>query len=149
VRKDFALFNTDLIDKLSRVDTQVQKFQLELHKVNKQNLIIQGLKKKKHETWKNLETVIKDLYKKLRLEGTAGYDDCFRLGKPKDKARPVLLKLIRQRDKKLIMSHTKNLKGSNTYMNDDLSGEESRIEEGSPRGTSQHPAARVFLQKWP
>jgi hypothetical protein len=121
VRKDMADFKTEVMGQIGFINSEAQLMKIEFSKVTsqlrKKNLVIQGLREKKQESWKDLEVAIDELYKKLGIPVKPDYDDCFRLGKPNvGKVRPVLLKLIRLRDKKLIMSLTKNLKGSNIFV---------------------------------
>jgi hypothetical protein len=47
-------------------------------------------------------------------------DDRFRLGRPTGaKVRPILLKLTKSKDKKLIFSNCKKLKGTKVFINGD------------------------------
>jgi len=103
------------------------------------------------ETWKELDKIIDDLSAKLELGEKLDYDDINRLGRNKPgKCRPILMKLVRKRDKKLIMAQRKCLKGTNIYIQDDLTPDE-RAEYNTPRSKfkelkDQHPDASVKLR---
>jgi hypothetical protein len=83
------------------------------------NIIIQGIPHKKDETWKDLELVLKDVFMKLKINEKLDYDEWYRIGPYSSTTRPIMLKLLRQKDKKMIMANRKNLKGTTIYINDD------------------------------
>jgi hypothetical protein len=108
------------IDSLEKT-VNVLKQELEtLHaKLRMKNIIIQGIPHKKDETWKDLELVLKDVFMKLKINEKLDYDECYRIGPYSSTTRPIMLKLLRQKDKKMIMANRKNLKGTTIYINDD------------------------------
>jgi hypothetical protein len=65
----------------------------------------------------------------MGLSNNFYYDDVFRVGKPRvGHIRPLLMKLVRLRDKKL-MSKRGSLKGIKIFMSDDVS-KDTRIKDG-------------------
>jgi 3'-phosphoadenosine 5'-phosphosulfate sulfotransferase len=155
VKNELEAFKQQFIEKVEFVNVKMESLKLEVSEVSyqmrKKNVIIHGLPEKKNEGWVDLEAAVADLYKQLGLPCNPDFDDCFRLGKPAEgKMRPVLLKLIRFRDKKLIMSQTKSLKGTKIYINDDQSKDERkklsilRLKERELR--KDHPEARVYIR---
>jgi hypothetical protein len=106
---------------------------------------------RKYETWSDLEKVIGEFYKQLGISGNPDYNDCYRIGKPSASTnRPILLKLLRLRDKKLIMSKKKNLKGTTIYVNDDnpkdVRKKLSILRSKEREMRDQQPHARVFIR---
>jgi hypothetical protein len=88
--------------------------------MRKRNVVRQGWPEKSNETWKDLEKVVGDLFGKLGIPDKPDFDDCYRMGRfSSTKCRPIMLKLLRQRDKKQIMSRRKYLKGTSIFVNDD------------------------------
>jgi hypothetical protein len=155
VRKAMSDFKIEVIDRVNSVNTQVLRLKLELDGVTaqlrKKNLIIQGLPEKKDESWNDLENAIKELYEKLSIPGTPDFDDCFRLGKPAEgKIRPVILKLIRIRDKKMLLAQTRKLKGTKIFVNEDHSIEERKmlsiLRSREKELRRDHPEARVYIR---
>jgi hypothetical protein len=155
VKSEVASVKSDFVKAINNLEGKILSLKLELDAVNaslrKKNIIIQGLKEKKDETWKDLGTAITDFYTQLGITEKPDYDDCYRIGKPvAGKERPVMLKLLRQRDKKLIMSHRKNLKGTLIFVNDDQPKDVRkklsvlRSKERDLR--KQYPGARIFIR---
>lgn len=155
IRKDLVKYQSEVFDKISELSTQVRCLKLELKNVStqirKKNLIIQGLPEKKDETWMELEKAIQDLYTKLGISVKPDYDDCFRIGKIQPgKPRPIILKLIRLKDKKMILSQTKKLKGTKIYVNEDHDKEDRRklsiLRTKEKELRKDHPEAKVYIR---
>jgi hypothetical protein len=155
IRQDFVNFRSEVFQKISVINAQVQSLKLELKSVatqiRKKNLIIQGLPEKKDETWMDLEKSVTELYEKLGISVKPDYDDCFRLGKPQlGKVRPIILKLIRLKDKKMILSQTKKLKGTNIYVNEDHDKDDRRklsiLRAKERELRKDNPEAQVYIR---
>jgi len=71
------------------------------------------------ENFDDRKKIIEELSGKLKLD-VIDYDDCYRIGKPGNANRPLLIKCLRKNDKYKILSKTKELKGSKIYINHDL-----------------------------
>jgi hypothetical protein len=118
--------------------------------LRKKNIAIQGVAEKAGESWKDVHDIIVDLSKQLGLPSTMDYDEAFRLGPAaRGKIRPILVKLLRTREKKLIFANSKKLRGSNIYINDDLL-KEKRAKKGQLRPKAKElrkadPGATVKL----
>ena len=122
-----------VLGKIDNLQSEVFiKFESRITKLEKEsrckNVVIFGLPEKINEQWSDRERVVSDFGKKLGLENL-DYDVCFRLGKIfPGKNRPLLLKLLRQRDKQAIMSNVLKLKGTRITIKDDLTPEERMCE---------------------
>lgn len=86
------------------------------------NIIIYGLTEERNETNQGLaDKIQKELFKeKLGIE-ISSIERCHRLGKPRDDSRPVIIKLQDYRDKELIFSACKKLKGTGLSVTHDFS----------------------------
>lgn len=120
--------------KLSEIQSEIRQIDNE---VRRKNIWIHGLPEVANEKWQELDSAIHDLKTKMGVPKDFDYDDVFRIGKPRvGHIRPVLMKLVRLRDKKLIMSKRGNLKGTKIFLNDDIS-KEIRIKDGILRKTAK------------
>jgi hypothetical protein len=153
IKSEVTSVKDELVTTINLLEVKVQHLQSELDNMHsnlrKKNIIIQGIPEKKDESWKELENA--DFYLKLGITDKPDYDDCFRLGKrTTGKPRPILLKLIRQRDKTNIMSRRKQLKGTSIFANDDNPKEVRkqlsllRLKEKQLR--QQYPDARIWTR---
>jgi hypothetical protein len=129
IKNEISTVKKDLSRKVNALESEVANLKLELGRANteirKRNIMIEGIAEKSGETWNDAELLDKDLIIKLRLPEKVDFDECFRIGKPGGgKVRPILLKMLRIRDKRMILSHAKNLKGSKIYINEDLTKEQ-------------------------
>jgi hypothetical protein len=134
IRTEIASVKKDLSGKVTTLENEVANLKLDLARANneirKKNLLIEGIPEKRGETWKETELHIQELFKKLGIPENTEIDDCFRLGRPTGgKVRPILLKLTKSRDKKLIFSNCKKLKGTKVFINEDLT-KEQRVANG-------------------
>ena len=99
----------------------------------RKTLIITGLQEKDKEKITDLHNLLADLFKTMK-EKNFDFDDAFRLGKPGSGRRPVLLRLLRTRDKftlfnaKKLLRLEKDGKFANVYINEDKSKEEKEQE---------------------
>jgi hypothetical protein len=125
IKTEIASVKCDLSRKVNTLEAEVANLKSELSRANtefqKKNVLVEGITEKKLETWIETERQIKDLFKKLGIPESTEFDECFRIGKTTEgKVRPILLKLIKLKDKRPIMSSSTKLKGTNIYVNDDL-----------------------------
>lgn len=87
------------------------------------NLIIKGVKSKENEKPADLEKAVEGVFAKLGLKKVE-IDDVIRLGK-RDKAdRPILVKLLRLKDMRAIMTEKKKLGKEKIYIERDLPAED-------------------------
>jgi hypothetical protein len=121
----------DAIDKIPQLESNIQKVLLQVNRVNrserKNNIIVYGLFEKDGETFKDRDFEVDKLAKTLKI-GSMDYSESFRLGKQqKGKSRPMLIKMVRFRDKAEILSKWKLLQGTGVSIKDDLSVEERKV----------------------
>ncbi|XP_019625427.1 PREDICTED: uncharacterized protein LOC109470791 [Branchiostoma belcheri] len=78
------------------------------------NLIFDGIKDDRKETWEQSETKVKEVLRnKLRLNtDNIKIERAHRNGKPGDRPRPIVVKLLRYKDKQNILRQAKMLKGT-------------------------------------
>ena len=98
------------------------------NQTRRNNLVIEGIKTDKaDETWAETETKVKELFtSKLKLDpDTVEIERAHRNGKFRgdpEKPRPVVVKLLRFKDKQLIMTRARaNLRDTSVYINEDFS----------------------------
>lgn len=86
------------------------------------NLVFDGIMESSGETWADTEEKIQRvLAEKLQLQGEIEMERAHRTGKPGgDRPRPIVVKLLRYKDRTAILQRTKNLKGSKIYINEDF-----------------------------
>ena len=108
----------------------ILSFAANLEKRDKmKNIIISGISEEEKEYDEIKITKVRDVFKKCGVANLM-IDDIFRLGKPcAGKTRPMLVKLCSMLDKRAILRGTKALKGTNIYINHDLTKEERNIEK--------------------
>jgi hypothetical protein len=120
-----------LVSRTANLEKVVTDLNKNLQKIEsndmKRNIIIYGYDEKARENWKELDAKLEDLRLKLGLGQKIDYDLAFRLGKPRPgESRPILIKLLRTRDKFEILSAAKNLKGTNIYIHQDMTPEDRK-----------------------
>src|SRR5665811_323427 len=84
---------------VSTISTHLDQFK---KNERKKNILVYGILDNPSENWKHLEDIINELAIKLELPAKIDYDHCYRLGKynkSASKPRPILIKLLRFRDK--------------------------------------------------
>jgi hypothetical protein len=117
---------TDLEEKVAMLEKTPNKDEKQRH------LVIIGLPEQPGERTTDLHNLIMDLMKAMKIKDF-DYDDVFRMGQKRPgKTRPILLKLIRTRDKWTIFNAKKLLqngpsKFSKVFINEDLSPEERKM----------------------
>ena len=85
------------------------------------NIIVEGLPEKENENKEILQASVRELLNK-KLDVNPPSDDMHRLGKKAGKKpRPVLIKLKSHGDKQDCIRAAPRLKGTNIYINDDVS----------------------------
>ena len=110
--------SNDNFEKLDYLENQTRR----------NNLVIEGIKTDKaDETWAETETKVNELVtSKLKLDpDTVEIEGAHRNGKFRgdpEKPRPVVVKLLRFKDKQLIMTRARaNLRNTSVYINEDFS----------------------------
>jgi hypothetical protein len=124
------------LDKVNLVEQSVLTLRNDVERITdeqrKNNIIIYGLEEVGRENHTDIAKAIEGLSKSLKLP-TIDYDDAYRLGHAKKgSTRPLIIKLIRYRDKQQIFNAAKNLKGSKLSISNDKS-KSSRIAEAALR----------------
>ena len=86
------------------------------------NLVFEGIVESLGETWAETEEKIKQiLAEKLQIQREVEVERAHRAGKPGgDRPRPIVVKLLRYKDRESILQRTKSLKGSKIYINEDF-----------------------------
>lgn len=144
----------DLLDTVKQLSADVNQTKseiLRMHKNDKRkNVIVYGLPETKNESYAERQKVIENFATTLRIP-TLDYDDAFRLGKvTADKARPLLIKFLRQRDKQLVLQACKNLKGTNISVRDDMTIEERKANAALLKKRAEilksHPHANIKVR---
>jgi hypothetical protein len=153
VQTDICLVKKELIDKVCKLERQLHSVKMELEKtqseLRKKNILVEGIPEKDKEKWNDTEVLIEQLFNQLGLSGSPIIDDCFRIGTYKPgKIRPILLKFVRFKDKKLVMENRNKLKGTKIYLNDDLT-KDQRIQNSilwkkEKELRRNHPGAKVY-----
>jgi hypothetical protein len=113
------------------------------------NIIVFGVPEKAIEKWSDIESHIADIATKLGME-KIDYDQAFRLGKKSRNTRPILVKLLRTRDRFQIMALRNRLKGTNIYINEDRNAEERKkdaiLQKKQVELREAHPKAKVYIK---
>jgi hypothetical protein len=107
----------------SITEAKVEKLNNEVHKISRRerqrNIVIFGVKEGATEKWTDVESHIAGLASKLGIT-QIDYDQAFRLGKRMaGKTRPILVKLLRTRDRLHILGLRNKLKGSKIFISED------------------------------
>jgi hypothetical protein len=122
----------DILEKVKLVEQTVLTLRNDVERIHdeqrKNNVIVYGLAETNSETRDDIAKVVEGLSNSLKI-GTIDYDDAFRLGQRKNGlTRPLIIKLIRYRDKQAIFAGAKNLQGTKISITNDKS-KETRIAE--------------------
>ncbi|XP_078667360.1 uncharacterized protein LOC144909172 [Branchiostoma floridae x Branchiostoma belcheri] len=104
---------TEMANKLDYIENQSRR----------NNLIFDRIKDDRKETWEQSETKVKEVLRnKLRLNtDNIEIERAHRNGKPGDRPRPIVVKLLRYKDKQNILRQAKMLKGTQIFINEDFS----------------------------
>jgi hypothetical protein len=153
LKSDIAAVRIDVLKKVSKLEKQVEALKTDLEKaqseLRKKNVLIEGVPEQENERWRDTELLVDGFFQKLGLSESPLIDDCFRIGNSTPgKIRPILLKLIRFKDKKLIMENRMKLKGTKMYVNDDLT-KQQRVQNAVLRKKEKelrrdNPGAKVY-----
>lgn len=124
LEKKFGELKTDL---LGLFNPAMQKLSTRVCHIDREqrnkNLIIKGLKSKENEKVADLEKAVEGVFAKLGLK-KVDIDDVTRIGK-RDKAdRPILVKLLKQKDVRAIMTEKRKLGKEKIYIERDLPEED-------------------------
>lgn len=86
------------------------------------NLVFDGIMESPGETWAETEEKVKKVVaEKLQLQREIEVERAHRTGKPGgDRPRPIVVKLLRHKDRSAILQRTKSLKGSKIFINEDF-----------------------------
>lgn len=89
------------------------------------NIVVDGISDEKGENWMESEKKVRHMItSRLGLDGVnMELERAHRIGQYQEGGRPrkIMVKLLRFKDKQMILSTAKKLKGSNIYINDDFS----------------------------
>jgi hypothetical protein len=101
-----------LVTKVCEMEKTVTELKTKLNVMEisdrKRNIIVYGYEESGRETWLDIDTKLEDLRRKLGFAKNIDYDTAFRLGKKQlSKSRPILIKLIRLKDKFEILNAAK------------------------------------------
>jgi len=94
----------------------------------KNNFMLSGFKEIEKESNDDRRKIMEKLAEKLRID-KIDYTDCYRVGRPGNPNRSLLVKCLRKGDKHNIFANAKELKGSNIYINHDLTASQRKIEK--------------------
>lgn len=122
--KKFEEMKTDLLGLFSPAMQKVNSRVLRIERDQRsKNIIIKGVKSKDNEKILDLEKAVEGVFAKLGLR-KIDIDDVMRLGK-RDKAdRPILVKLVRQKDVRAILTEKRKLGKEKIYIERDLPDED-------------------------
>jgi hypothetical protein len=108
---------TPLANQIAAIDSTVQRLERS-ERVN--NIIIHGIPEpSERESSAGLVKLLEDLWKELNIMSPILIDNVYRLGRG-TRARPILVKLVRNIDKQIIISKRKDAGRRKIYINDDL-----------------------------
>jgi len=132
IKEEIAEQFSNLEKAVEMIDTEVQAVKKSLqfieNSAKKCNIVVLGLPENANEDAANRHEAIRNLAKSIKI-GDIDYSEAVRLGKfSNQKPRPLLIKLLRYRDKIQIKMAAKNLKGTKIYIKDDLTVEERHVE---------------------
>jgi hypothetical protein len=121
----------DLSKTICDVEEKVEHLRKQTQRLDKSerryNIVVHGLHEKDKETYQDRDAEVKKLARTLKLN-VIDYSEAKRIGSMSNrKPRPMLIELIRYRDKAEILSRWTHLKGSGITIADDLTKEERRI----------------------
>jgi hypothetical protein len=119
------------VDKLPRIEQGLNSASVQIAQISRterrNNIIVHGVPEKTDETFRDRDAEIERISKLLKLN-KMDYSEAIRLGKKlQDKSRPLLIKLMRFREKAEIQSKSSLLKGSGISISDDLSPDERKV----------------------
>lgn len=94
------------------------------------NIVISNIPEDEGEEVDDLLMKANDIFEKMGIHGVE-VDDIYRIGRKKanGKPRPLLVKLLRNYQKRSVMKEKKQLKGEKIYINDDLTFDERKVEK--------------------
>lgn len=93
--------------------------------IRRNNLVVDGIPETQNESWKEVEDKVKYVIKeKLHLDSSQMViERAHRTGNPsgysEKRPRPIMVKFLRYKDKMAVLGKTKDLKGTNIYVNED------------------------------
>jgi hypothetical protein len=126
----------ELVTKIGRVECSVNNLQREVERlqqeIKRNNIIVYGIPEPNSETPTDIIRAIEGLSNSLKI-AKIDFDDAFRLGKHvSGKTRPLLIKLLRYREKQNIFKAAKAPKGTSISISNDKT-KEARIAEAALR----------------
>ena len=121
----------ELLQVINPQSKAIQELQEKLEKHTRiNNIIVYGLEENEKENWVTREGHLLKLAEKLDLP-KFDYDNCYRIGKKsttQGHPRPLLVKLVRFREKMTILNARKKLKGTKIFISEDKTPDERRRE---------------------
>jgi hypothetical protein len=117
-----------VLKQIAITEASVSRLSLEIQRISKKdrmrNIVIFGVSESATEQWTEVDVQIANIASKLGI-AEIDYDQAFRLGKKTaGKVRPILVKLLRTRDRFQIMGLRNRLKGTKIFINDDKDPQE-------------------------
>jgi hypothetical protein len=153
ITSKFKLLET-LVEQMDAIESTVVKLQSEAAKLHQErkrnNIIVYGIAEIQDDKSADIQNAIEGLSNSLKI-ARIDFDNAFRLGAPqRNKIRPLLIKLLRFRDKQSIFMASKNLKGTNVFISNDKT-KETRIAEAALRKRKTeiqkaNPTAKLIIR---
>jgi len=136
IREENAKMKADITEQLKPLTEFVltqntMKNELERVKrtLNSKNIVITGCTEADNETDENRMEIITKMFEHMEV-GAVLLGDVYRIGiKKPNKHPPLLVKFVTMIDKKKVMKNRGKLRGSNAYLDDDLTKTEQEIQK--------------------
>ena len=105
-------------------------------RTRRNNLRIDGVHENEGETWNETEEKVKNIFKeKLEIEGDIEIEKAHRMygnnniknNNSSNRPKTIILKLLKYKDKEVILNRAKKLTGTNMYIYEDFSDETNQI----------------------
>ena len=112
--------------KIDQNNTELQKLQKKItdleDRTRRNNLRIDGIQENENESWSDCEAKVKKLFSDSLKVKDVEIQRVHRVGKKKEnRPRTIVMKLLRWKDKEMIMVNVRKLKGKYVFINEDFS----------------------------
>lgn len=125
IESKIRAFETNITTSRQELDAMFKKLEYIENQSRRTNILIDGIGDEKGENWCESEKKVREMFSKnLSLDGTnMDIERAQRLGQFQERGRPrkIVVKLLRIKDRVLILSSAKKLKGTKIYINEDFS----------------------------
>jgi hypothetical protein len=115
LKEELATHLQPLVSRISKIESVVESLQ---RQVRTNNVIVHGIPADTSENTKKLLVILDNLFKDIGIAGSVLVDNVFRSGS--SIPRPLMVKFVRQLDKRSILEKRKELSAKKIYVNDDL-----------------------------